>query len=187
MESLRKDGDPMAKGKGLRANLAAYIQARYKPYFTKFELKPGSVAQRMRDEIAFRAASHMLGISLVLVCGDVTRPFQVLHYYNRKRGTILSCFPRASFRSMPSWTASICCAQEASELCSDFSFFDFCSIMGKAGRCAVGTSNPEHEFVCFTSAWPPRILQLLGCFHGKRFVSPPRCRQARPHQKKTAP
>ena len=75
---------PNRRPKGLRANLAAYIQARYKPYFTKFELKPGSVAQRMRDEIAFRAASHMLGISLVLVCGDVTRPFQVLHYCNRK-------------------------------------------------------------------------------------------------------
>ena len=53
-----------------------YLKAVYRP-------------KRYADEVAFRAASHMLGISLVLICGDTVRPSQVLHYHNSKRKIVI--------------------------------------------------------------------------------------------------
>ena len=53
-----------------------YLKAVYRP-------------KRYADEVAFRAASHMLGISLVLICGDIVRPSQVLQYHNSKSQIVI--------------------------------------------------------------------------------------------------
>ena len=39
---------------------------------------------RYGDEIAFRAACALLGVSITLVCGDLDRPSQVLYYTNSR-------------------------------------------------------------------------------------------------------
>ena len=122
LEAVKNDGTLQAKGKGLRARLAAYIEAhaqRCRPCFTpNTGASQGSTTQEERerllrvedgeapkpweqylkavyrpkryaDEVAFRAASHMLGISLVLICGDTVRPSQVLHYHNSKSQIVI--------------------------------------------------------------------------------------------------
>ena len=44
---------------------------------------------RYADEVAFRATTSLLGVSITLVCGDLACPTQVLHYRNEKSHTQL--------------------------------------------------------------------------------------------------
>ena len=48
-----------------------YVKAVYRP-------------ARYADEIAFRAATSLLGISICFICGDLAKPSQVMHYRNPK-------------------------------------------------------------------------------------------------------
>ena len=66
LEHLRKieDGD-------VPQTWAEYAKALYRP-------------ARYADEIAFRATTSLLGVSLCLVCGELANPSQVLHYRNEK-------------------------------------------------------------------------------------------------------